>query len=379
MLALLALFQTACGLGVEGLVVRDIAQHPARAAHTLGSTLRVRLVAGAVGWLLAIAMVAAMRPGDASALLMIAVVGAGLVFQSSDVVDLWFQSQSRSRVTVAAKALAYLSVSALKVALILLHAPVWSFAVAASVEMALIAGALAVAYGRSTPRPTRWGWDRALAIELLRESWPLMLSALSVGIYMRIDQVVLRALAGERELGLYSAVLPFSQVWHMVPMTLCASLLPQLSRLSAQAPDEYRRRLQQLFSLMAWTSMAVAGVTALCAPWLVALLLGPRYADSVGILRWHVITNIFVFLGVAQSVSIVSERIPRVMLMKTVLGAIVSLVANLTLVPHWGATGAAWSAILSQAFSAVLSNAVVAPRTFYMQLKAFRPGRVSSG
>ena len=79
-----------------------------------------------------------------------------------------------------------------------------------------------------------------------------MVSAVSIGIYMRIDQIMLRELADERQLGLYSAVMPFSQAWHMIPMTLCASLLPKLAQLQRPDPEHYRVRLQQLFTLMAW-------------------------------------------------------------------------------------------------------------------------------
>jgi O-antigen/teichoic acid export membrane protein len=371
-LALLALLQAACTLGFDGPVVRDIAQESQRTANLLGSAMGLRLAAGIAGWIVAMLVVRALRPEDTAALVMIALAGAALVFQPAEVVDLWFQSCSRSKATVGYRLAAYLAVALFKVALILQDAPLWAFAGTAAFDALLVAAALTLAYSRS-PATARWHFDRVIARRLLAESWPFMLAALSVGIYMRIDQMMLRDLSDERQLGLYSAVIPFSQAWHMLPMTLCASLLPRLSQLRQESPQRYRLRLQQTFSLMTWGGAAAAGLTAVCAPWLVRWLLDARFADAIPVLQWHAITNVFVFMGVAQSLAIVNERTPHVALIKTLIGAAVSVAMNLLLIPRWGAVGAAWAAIVAYGASAVLVNAIVAPEAFRMQLRSLFP------
>lgn len=371
-LALLALFQATCTLGLDGPVVRDIAQDARRTSVHLGTALRLRLGAGILGWLSAIVIVVALRPGDSTAAVMVAIAGAALVFQPAEVVDLWFQSQSRSRVSIPFRLAAYCAVALGKVCLILIGAPLWAFAAAALADIALVAGALAWAY-RQQPTPSKWSWDRSGAATLLKESWPFMLSAVSIGIYMRIDQLMLRELAGERQLGLYSAVMPFSQAWHMVPMALYASFLPRLAQLQQQNLGHYRLRLQQVFSFLAWSGAGVAGLTALCAPWLVRTLLGAHFVDAIPVLQWHAITNIFVFLGIAQSLAILNERTARIALYKTLIGAVVSVVANFLLIPRWGAIGSAWAASISYFCSAVLSNVFLAPHALRMQLRAFIP------
>jgi len=371
-LALLALLQAACSLGLDGPVVRDISQNRAKAAAILGSAFRLRLLSGAIGWLVVIAVAALLRPGDSLTLLLVAIVGASLMFQPAEVIDLWLQSQSRSRVSVPLRFCAYCIVALSKVGLILADAPLWAFATAALADVVLVAVALAWAYTR-WPIRTSWTWDGGTAQRICLESWPLMLSALSIGIYMRIDQVMLRQLASERELGLYSAILPFSQGWQIIPMTLYASLLPKLAQLRAQDLAQYHRRLQQVFTAFTWAGVFVAVVTALCGSWLVATLLGPGFADAVPILHWHVFTNVFIFMGVAQSLAIVTDRTPKLALYKTMLGAGVSLIANSLLVPRWGAVGSAAAAILSQFVSAMLSNTVFAPQALRMQLRALLP------
>lgn len=371
-LALMALWQVIGTLGIDSVLVRDVARQPLLVHRYLGTALRLRLASGAVCWTSAVLVTFVLEPRDTTTLVIVAVLGATLLFQASDVVDLWFQSQIRSRTAVFPRLLAYCGGSVVKIVLILCDAPVWAFASALVVEMALTATALALAY-RSHRTSHVWSWDKGIAAALVRESWPFMLASLSVIVYMRIDQLVLRQLSNAHELGLYSAMLPFSQAWQMIPMTICASVLPRLSILKETDPSRYRYRVLQLFSGMFWLGLVVAALTAALAPWLVGHLLGAAYADSVVALRWHAFTNVFIFLGVAQSVTIVSDRTSRIALARTLLGAAVSLVLNVLLAPRWGAIGAAWAALAAQFSAAVLSNAVLAPQYLRLQVEAIWP------
>ncbi len=369
-LAFIAFFQAFANLGLDGLVVRDIARDRAEAAVILGTTFGVRLVAALLGWVAACGVLAVLRPGDTNALLLVAIIGAGMLFQPADIIDLWFQSQVQSRRTVVAKVTAFLIGNGAKVGLILANAPLWGFAVAQLLETALAGVLLALAY-RHFQADNEWTWNWPVARELLLRSWPLVLSGLSVIIYMRIDQIMLREMVGEKELGIYSAALPFSQAWHFLPMTICASVLPALSRLHAENTEEFYRRLQQLFSVLVWLAIAIVIGMVLTADWIVAGLLGSSYQESARVLMVHVATNVFIFLGVVQAQWVLSENKTRVVLIQTVSGAAVNIGLNLILIPRWGAPGAAIAAVAAQALSAVLSNLVLAPRIFLMQLKGF--------
>jgi O-antigen/teichoic acid export membrane protein len=241
-MAIAAMFQAAATLGLDGIVVRNISQQPEQAPRLLGTVLGMRLMAGALGWCATVALVWVLRPGDSAALLLAAIFGSSLVLFAAEIVDLWFQSQSRSRLTVGPRVTAYVVVAALKLVLVFTQAPLWAFAAAVPCEAALVALALRLAYRRNACTG-KWAWSGELARRMLRESWPLLLSALSVMIYMRIDQVMLSELAGDTALGLYSVILPFSQAWHIVPMTLCASALPRLAQLRELDEAAYWRRL----------------------------------------------------------------------------------------------------------------------------------------
>lgn len=365
--AFVAFFQVISLLGLDGIAIRDMARDREAVPAILGTVLRLRLMMSFICWIAAVAGMAIFRPGDNQALILTAIVAGSLIFQSADTIDLWFQSQTQSKRTVLAKTISYIVSGGLKVCLIMAKAPLVFFAAVGLVEMALSALALMIAY-RQFPAPFHWVWDITWVKKLLQESWPYVLSSLAVIVYMRIDQIMLRELIGTRELGIFSAAIPLSATWYFIPMMLYQSIGPAIARKKSSDPDGYEKSITQLFSLMWWTMLPLSIGIALFSKILVALLYGPVYNASAGVLAIHVFANIPVALGVAQSVWIVNERKNTLSLYKTVLGALSNVLMNLLLIPTYGALGAAIATLVSQMISAVFSNIFFAPEIFKKQL-----------
>ena len=369
---LIVLFQGVCNLGADGIIVRDIARSPDRAAEILGTAFRLRLLVGLCCWGVAVGLVALLRPQDTQAIALTAIVGASLVFQAADTVDLWFQSQSRNAYPVKAKLTAYALANAVRIGLLLNHAPLWTFALAAVIDAVALASALAVVYPSfKTQQPWRASWSHAG--RLLRESLPFMVSGVSALLYMRIDQIMIREFLGEQQLGIYSAAVPLSQVWAVVPVALATALAPYVARKKAESEAAYMDALEQVFRLFAALSVVVTVATALLAQPLIALLYGPAYAAAAPVLALHVVANIFIFMGVAQGLWLINEGHGRMTLYRTGLGAIVSVVGNWLLIPHFGLLGSAAVTVLAQFVAAVASNALFAPHILKLQLLAFVP------
>jgi len=376
-LAFIAFFQALAGLGADGIVVRDIAQRPDDAPLVLGTTLVLRSAAGLACWALAVATMAATSGGATEAVTLTAIVGGTLVFQAGDTVDLWFQSQSESRRTVLARLAATILSSALRIALILGGAPLVAFAWITLFEAAAAALGLAVAYAR-LPTRHRWRASRDRSRTLLRQAWPFMLSGTSIAIYMRIDQIMVKEMLGERQLGIYAAALPLSQVWHVIPVTLAVSLAPYVARRKMAGDAPYMDAMADLFRLFGGLALAISIPTALLAPLAVRWLYGQAYAEASGVLTVHVFSNVFIFLGVAQGLWLVNESAGRLSLYRTLIGAAVSVGANVLLIPRWGVLGAAFTSVLSQACAAVGSNAIFAPSILRLQVRGLlqrRPSR----
>jgi PST family polysaccharide transporter len=374
--ALVALIAVVANAGLDAIVVREIARDPARREAVLGSAFAIKLAGAGLGVAAALGAALLLRePGDALPWL---VLPAALVlaFQAFDTVDLWFQSQLKARQAVLARNAAFLLIVAFKAALVLAAAPLWAFAWAALLEAALTAAALALAYRLNGERLRAWRVEAPRVGALLREGWPLMAAGLMVAIYMRIDQVMLGAMAGAEAVGVYSAAVFLSEPWYLIPMAVVGSAAPALARWRDADPALYERRLVQLFRGLLIAALAIALVVSLGSDLLVRLVFGERFSAAAPVLAVHAWAAIFVALGVASSQFLVLEGLARVSLHRTLAGAVLNVVLNLLWIPKYGALGCAWATLLSSATATFfLFHTAGTRRCLALMLCALRPSR----
>jgi O-antigen/teichoic acid export membrane protein len=154
--AFVALFSIIATLGLDGVVVRDLVHHPEQRDEILGTTFLLRMAASGLALLASVAAIMLIRPTESVTHWLVGITAAGAIFQSLDVIDFWFQSRVESRFVVIMRSVAFLLVSAVRVYLILDNAPLVAFAWAASLELLIAAGGLAVAYRSNGNRLLAW-------------------------------------------------------------------------------------------------------------------------------------------------------------------------------------------------------------------------------
>lgn len=368
--ALLSVFTT---LGLDNIAVKELVNGKLAALRILGTSLALRVTSSLLMIGVAVALAAIVRPGDGFTLVLVAISAAGYLFLSFDVIDFWFQSQVLSKYTVYAKNAVFLLFSVVKVGFILFQAPLVAFAWATLGELACAAAGLVLVYRIKGQSITSWRADVATARLLLQQSWPLLLAAVSITIYMKIDQVMLGNMIGNDAVGMYSAATRVSEIWYFFPSAIAASVFPSIIRTRAQNIDLYYRRLQKLFDIMTALALAVSLPLTFASSFVMNLLFGEQYALAGPILSIHIWASVFVFLGVVQNGWDVAENLTKISMVRTFLGAICNVVLNLILIPRYQAVGAAIATVVSYAFSAYFLNMMYA-RTrpiFMLQTKSF--------
>jgi PST family polysaccharide transporter len=375
-LAFVALFGTAATLGLEMIVVREILHNLDDTHEILGTTLALRTGGGLLAAGLSIGLLRLIQPHDSGGLQLVSILSLTLIFQAFDTIDSLFQSQVRSKITVWAKNSAFLIVAAIRVLLIHVKAPVWSFAAAYTGEIALGAAGLMFGYRLSGGKIFSWRVSKKRATVLLQQSWPVIFSGMAIMIYVRLDMVMLKMMKGDFAVGLYSAATKVSEVWYFIPMAVVSSVSPAILRVKDD-PELFYGRLRKLFSLMTLTACVIGSVIAVASPVIIHILYSDRYSGAAPVLAVHIWASVFVFLGVAQSPWDISKNLLTLSLYRTIAGAIINAVMNLYLIPRYSAMGAAVATVVSYAISGVFANAF-SERTrpiFYMQMKSFIPGR----
>jgi O-antigen/teichoic acid export membrane protein len=339
-MALALLFGGFGSLGLDTIAVRELVKSPADAAEILGTSLALRLLVGSAMIGAALAAAYALRPDDPLAQRMTAIIAAASALAAFDVIDDWFQSRVLTRPAAIARTAAFAVAAALRVVLILRRAPLEAFAWAWLAESALAAAALSLAYRFARGRFSLWRARARRAASLLRDSAPLLLSSVAILVYMRIDQIMLGKMAGDAELGIYSAAVRLAELWYFVPAAIVASALPGIVQARAAGEAQFLQRLQRLYSTVAFVAYAFAIPLTLVATPLVRLLFGREYQRAGPMLAVLVWGGLFVSLGVARSAFLTAMNWTRTHLLTVATGGALNVVLNLWLIPRWGGMGA---------------------------------------
>jgi O-antigen/teichoic acid export membrane protein len=368
--AFVLLFSPIASLGLDGIVVRNIVRDPSRKDQILGTTFLMKGLSSllTVGFIMVTAFV--IRPEDAVIHSLVAIAAMGTFFVAFDTIDLWFQSQVQSRYVVFAKSTAFLIVTLAKVLLILLNAPLIAFVWVGLAETAMASVLLVAIYSKLGHSLRSWNSNVRTAWVLLRDSWPLMLSGILGLVYLRIDQIMLGAIMGDKEVGIYSVAVRLSEVWFFLPTAILSSVLPAIVEARDMGDNFFYERLQKLYNLLAFLGYAVALPMTLASKWLVVHLFGPDYGKAslmVIVLVW---STLFINLGVARSSFLTSMNWTGVSLFQNIAGCAMNVALNLLLIPKYAGVGAAVASLVSYWFAAHGSCFLYRPM--------FRTGRMLS-
>ena len=371
-IAFVALISPIASLGLDGIVVRDLVRVPSEKEKILGTAFGLKLAGGIAGFVISVAVIFLLRPKDNLTHWLVGCFSAGLVFQAFDAIRFWFESQVQSKYVVYARNAAFCIIAAVKIGLILIKATLIAFAWAGFMEIILSAIGFFLAYKINGHQIQSWRWDLGMAQQLIRESWPLLLSGLAVLIYMKIDLVMLGGMIGDKSVGIYSAAAKLSEVWYFIPLAIVSSISPSIVEAKKMSGELYYQRIGNLFRLMTGISYGIAFFMTLFSKFLVLTLFGPAYAEAGVVLSIHIWAAIFVFLGVARGPWILNEGLMKLSLYSALLGAAINIILNLFMIPRLGPTGAAVATLISYAFSAFLFNVFLRETRiiFSMQLRA---------
>lgn len=373
-LSFVLLFSPLLHLGHREIIVLDLVKSPEKRDLILGSAILLRL-GGSVLLLGGVSVGIQFVENDQQTLLMIVIISVGIMFQSWELVDYYFQSQVQSKYTVWAQTIQLIVVSLCKLSLIFWQASLFWFVIVFSIEYVILAILYLIMY------IWRVGWfpirrcNLKYTQKLLKNSLPLLFSTMAIMIYMKIDQIMLKELVGPASVGIYSAAVKLCEVWYQFPVLIAGSYYPVIIAAKASNSELYYSYLQKLYSFLIWGAIAIAIPTTIFSDWIIHNLYGNEFAKSVVILQIYAWASVFVFMGVANHKWLLIENCQKYILLTTLLGMVINIVCNMILIPLYGASGAAVASLISYGIGSY-GSLLFFPRlrvAFWLATKSFNP------
>ena len=369
-LSFITLFSALSILGIEKIVVRDLINHPEKQNSILGTAFFLRIAGTAISLVLIFVLVFLI--GDSGiTLIMIALMSTLIIFRSVQVIDYYFQAKVISKFSVYAQFGSLVVGSVIKIILILYNAPLIYFGISVGIENFVMAGILINNYRLQKLSLFDWKFDKNISKEILKESWPLIISSIAVTMYMKIDQVMIKHMLGEREVGFYAAAVQLCESWYFVPTVIAGSLFPAILSAKQTSIKLYESRTQKLIDLLTWMSIGIALPVTLFSELIIKILFGSEFAVSAPVLTVYIWAGVAAFIGVASSQYLIAEKLTKLTLYRTVPGLILNIILNLILIPSYGIVGSAYATLISYTFTVFsIGFLKITRKHFKMMLKS---------
>jgi O-antigen/teichoic acid export membrane protein len=366
-IAYLAVFQIISELGMNNIAIRDMARLTNHSGQILISILRIRIIVSICCWFGAILGMLWWKSNEIDTVILTSIVGGSILFQSSDGIDLWFQSQNQNKRTVIAKNLAFLAASIIKLVLVFAKAPLWCFAYAITFEAIFSCGALIYAYKKyPTQRSSKNSSLKTKA--LLKEAIPFLISGIFLTLSFHFDKILISNLLDTNSLGLYAIGTVIVNSVMFLPVIIGSSLAPTISVKLTLSDDD--KPIILLYSLLIWMGITVSIILYLLSDFIVLKLYGSSYTESISVMQIFSFSLIPIFLSVGNDYLALFRCKGHITFYRTIFAFAISVFLNLLLIPKIGLIGAAITALGAHTLSNTVLYWIVAHESFSLHLKA---------
>lgn len=352
-ISFVGLFSFIATMGLDQILFRDLIKYRNESNKYLGSALIIKLVAGFLAIALCLGTALFFSGNDVSFIL-IFIISSSFIFNAFQVINYEFQARVQSKHPSIISLAIVLILSALKIIIVASGRGVIYLAIVLLLESILYALFFVLIYRFKLKESIlKWEFNKKIAINLIRDSWPIILSNACVIIYSRIDQVMIKGMIDVASVGLYDAAVRIAEAWYFIPGIIVSSLFPAIVNAKISSEGMYNNRLKKIIFLLIFLSLLVAIPVAIFSKNIIIALYGLDFMGSISILQIYIWAGVGMSLNIILNTYLVAENFRRIIFSSSFIAMAGNVILNLILIPRHGIVGAAWATFFSYLLSPI--------------------------
>ena len=341
LLALLFLFSSLSSLGMNPILINQIIKNKKVNNHnSIMNAYYLRFILSLFNYLIFILLINILNENQIYFNYSL-IIGAGIIFKSCEVLFSYFEAKSLSKYIVISQLVGLISSAIIILYIIsydLDHTYIY-FALALDIIIVFI---LINLFYVSKINNFFIKLNLQLLKSIILKSFPVLISSISIILYMRIDQIMINSLLDEYNLGVYSVSVRFIEIFHFIPKIIMISFLPILL-----LSKKYDKDLLNLNSIIFKFSFVLMIFIFLSSDYLIPFIFSNIYIDSISSTKILSLSIIFVFFGVTNEHWYVSNNLQKYYAIYVFLGAIVNTLLNYILIIKFGIEGASYATVIT--------------------------------
>ncbi len=348
-LAFSAILAVLTDFGINSLLIREISRDKKLLRKYFSNALLMKMILGILTFILAFASLNLMGYGHEAKTIAYVLLAFAVLQSFTDLFYSAFRAFERMHFDSAIKVLRMIVLTVLVMILIRNNAGLITVGIAFPLTEIAMLVVSSLIYRKQFDELSL-GYDFAVIKRISREAFPFFISLIFVTLLVYADSVILERVKGPEEVGIYVAAYNILLGISFIPLMFSNSVYPVFSR--------YFKSDESLLNFAYRKSLAymlIIGLPASIGIWvysdkIINLVYGTGYEKSafaLQILCWFVFLR-FVNIIPGTILSSINRQGSRTICQASV--ALINITLNLFLIPKYGFIGAAYSAIISEAF-----------------------------
>jgi PST family polysaccharide transporter len=227
----------------------------------------------------------------------------------------------------------------------------WKVLLLQAISGAAISGVILVEMYKKVP----WRWPTLrLAYAALRMGWTVFLSRSAVSLYTLANTFILGLFQSAQQVAFYGGAERIERMVQGLLQPISQALYPRMSHLAVKSRSRAEAMARIGLFAFGLFGLLMCAVCAALAPWIVRILLGPKYLPVIGVFR---VMSLMLPLIAVSSILGVQWMLPFGMdrlYNRIILGAgVLNVSLAIYAAPHYGPIGMAWSVVAAEMFVTV--------------------------
>ncbi len=196
--------------------------------------------------------------------------------------------------------------------------------------------------------------DLGIWKKMLREGWPLALSAILVMLYFRLNIITLSLIKGEEAVGYFGAAYKVLENVIFFPAMFVGLVMPVMSKAAKEDKEKLKDILNKVSKVLVVLLMFMAAITVVLSGEIIRIIAGDNFGQSAQALNILIFAAAAIFLATLWSSAIIALGEQKQLVRIYFWGAVVNFAVNLILIPRFSYIGAAWSTLVTEIFVTAL-------------------------
>ena len=340
LLAILFLFVSISSLGVNPVLVNEIVKKRRNSMHSLINSYYLRFLISLISYFLFLLIIYTLNNNIIYHNYSL-ILGVIIILKSCEVLFSFFEAKSFSKYIVISQSVGFF-ISASIILFIVINAIDNIYIYYALVLDLVIVFILINVFYFIYFKNHFYKFNFIIIKRLISKSLPVLISTLSILLYMRIDQIMIKEMLNEYQLGIYSVSVRYIEIYHFIPKIIMISILPVIL-----TSRNYYVKLLGINSVINKISLILIIFIFLSSDIVIPLIFSDTYIESINITKILSFSIFFVFLGVVNEHWYVTKNLQKFYALYVSFGALLNIILNYILISNFGLKGAAYATVLT--------------------------------